>query len=103
MIDPKDIRPLTEFQRNAKATIARLKKSKRPVVLTVNGRASVVLMDAGTYMKMIEFIEDAELDAAIKDGLADVAAGRTRPLADVLRDLRTGRPLIGRRTTKRSA
>jgi hypothetical protein len=38
MIDLKDILPLTEFNRNSKSHIRRLKESGKPEVLTVNGK-----------------------------------------------------------------
>ncbi len=39
MIDLREDHPVTEFQRNIKGFVGRLKKKKTPLVLTVNGRA----------------------------------------------------------------
>jgi len=57
MIRPEDIGSLTEFQRNAQAHLKRLKRTGRPELLTVNGRAEVVIQSASAYQKLIESLE----------------------------------------------
>ena len=59
-LDLKDIRSVTDFQRNAKAHISRLKKTKAPMVLTVNGKAAVIVQDADAYQKFIGRLEELE-------------------------------------------
>jgi PHD/YefM family antitoxin component YafN of YafNO toxin-antitoxin module len=56
----KDIRSVTDLQRNARIHVARLKKTKAPMVLTVNGSAAVVMQDAGAYQKLIDHLEELE-------------------------------------------
>jgi PHD/YefM family antitoxin component YafN of YafNO toxin-antitoxin module len=87
MIQPADIRSLTDFQRNAKAHLRRLKKTGRPEVLTVNGKAAAVVQDPGAYQKLLKAVDRAEAIEGIRRGLEDVKHGRTRPLDDVIRDL----------------
>jgi prevent-host-death family protein len=87
MIDLKEIHPLTDFQRHTKAHLKRLKETGRPQVLTVNGRAELVIQDAAAYQKLLEAVDRAEALEGIRRGLEDVKAGRTRPLADVLDQL----------------
>ena len=53
-IDTRKSHSLDDFLRNYKAHIARLKESRTPEVLTVNGRAEVVLLDTETYESMVE-------------------------------------------------
>jgi PHD/YefM family antitoxin component YafN of YafNO toxin-antitoxin module len=84
MIDLKEIHPLTDFQRHTKAHLKRLKETGRPHVLTVNGRAELVVQDAEAYQKLLEAVDRAEALEGIRRGLEDVKAGRTRPLAEVL-------------------
>jgi len=69
------IHSLTDFQRNAKAVIERVRTQHQPVVITVNGEAAVVIQDAGDYQRM-EDERQAVLEA-IAEGEADIAAGRT--------------------------
>jgi prevent-host-death family protein len=88
MIDPRDIRPLTEFQRNAKATIARLKKNKRPVVLTVNGRASIVVVDAKEFARMETLAFKAEEQRRLETSIDQASRGKTIPADQVFAELR---------------
>ena len=62
MIHIEDIYSLTEFQRNAKAYVKSLKETGRPQVLTVNGRAEVVVQDAKSYQQMMALIDRLQID-----------------------------------------
>jgi PHD/YefM family antitoxin component YafN of YafNO toxin-antitoxin module len=57
MIRPEDIGSLTDFARNAKAHLKRLKQTGRPELLTVNGKAEVVVQNATAYQRLIELLE----------------------------------------------
>ncbi|MBL9207589.1 MAG: type II toxin-antitoxin system Phd/YefM family antitoxin [Opitutaceae bacterium] len=67
----KDIFPLSDFQRNTKKHLQRLKKNRRPSVLTVNGKPEAVVIDARVFEEMrdrIEAMENVEkLRAAIQE------------------------------------
>jgi prevent-host-death family protein len=81
---------LTNFKRQTAEYLARLHESGEPVVLTVNGKAEVVVQDAAAYQKLVEAAARArheETIEAIREGLADVAAGRTRGAKAALRAL----------------
>ncbi len=86
-INVKDIRSVTDFQRNAKTHITRLKKTKAPMVLTVNGSASVIVQDAGSYQHLLDYVEEMEererFVTAVNEGIADMKAGRMVPLEEV--------------------
>ena len=71
----KDIRPLTEFKRETSRFVARLKKTGRPSVLTVNGKPSVVVMDATAWQEMQDQIDYAQTVAGIRKGLDQARAG----------------------------
>ena len=74
-----DVRSLTDFQRRTKIHIARLRKSGRPEVLTVNGKAQVVVQDAAAYQRLLDRIEEAETIAGIQRGLDSMARGEGVP------------------------
>lgn len=80
-----DIRSLSDFKRNTSELVDRLKKSGNPLVLTINGRAQVVVQDAEAYQELLERVEAIE---GIQRGLADVKAGRTKPAREVFNRLR---------------
>ena len=44
-----DIRSLSDFKRKTGELLGRLKKTGHPLVLTINGRAEVVVQDAEAY------------------------------------------------------
>ncbi len=75
MIQLTDIHPLTGFLRNHKAHIERLSETGRPEVLTVNGRARVVVQDAGAYQKMLEAHDLADSERIIRERLASIERG----------------------------
>ncbi|MFN0165986.1 MAG: type II toxin-antitoxin system Phd/YefM family antitoxin [Bryobacteraceae bacterium] len=64
MIDLRDVRSLTEFLRNARDFILELKEKRSPLVLTVNGRAEVVVQDAVSYQELLERLHRLEATAA---------------------------------------
>ena len=88
MIDLREIRSVTEFQRNIKDYVGRLKKNKTPLVLTVNGRAELVVQDAESYQVMLERLERAETLAAIKRGIDQFERREGIPLEEAEKKLR---------------
>jgi prevent-host-death family protein len=84
----KDIQSLTTFRRRSGDFIKRLKKSKRPVVLTVKGKAAAVVQDAGAYQRLLDIAASADCEEAVRQGLDDIARGRTRLAEDVFDDIR---------------
>ena len=88
MIDLKDIHSLTDFQRNTKEMVQQMKARKSPLVLTVNGRAEVVVQDAAAYQEMLDRLERAEALQGIRRGLAEFEQGQGRPAREALEELR---------------
>jgi len=88
MIDLREVRSVTEFQRNIKDYVGRLKENKTPLVLTVNGRAELVVQDAESYQVMLERLERAESLAAIKRGMDQFENREAIPLDQAEKELR---------------
>jgi len=63
MIKPEDIGSLTDFQRNTQAHLKRLKRTGRPELLTVNGKAEVVVQNASAYQRLIQSLEKLKRDS----------------------------------------
>lgn len=81
MIDlNKDIHSLSHFKRKTAACLARLKKSGHPLVLTVNGKAKIVVQDTGSYQRLRELADRAEMIDLLNQSLADIEAGRSQPM-----------------------
>jgi PHD/YefM family antitoxin component YafN of YafNO toxin-antitoxin module len=91
VVDLKEIRSVTDFQRNAKTHVARIRKSKAPLVLTVNGQAAIVVQDAVAYQQLLSRVGELEDElaavAAIRVGLEDKRAGRVKPARAALKAL----------------
>lgn len=73
----RDIDSLSNFKRKTSEFISQMKETHQPVVLTVNGKAELVVQDADSYQELLERLEYLESLAAIQKGLEDVEAGRT--------------------------
>ena len=84
----KDIQSLTTFRRNSGQFLKQIKKTKRPIVLTVNGKAEAIVQDAEEYQRLLDIAARADVYEAIRQGLDDIDHGRTRPARDVLDELR---------------
>ncbi len=83
-----DIQSLTTFRRRSGDFMKQLKKNKRPVVLTVKGKAAAVVQDAAAYQRLLDIAARAEAEEGIRQGLEDVAYGRTRPAREVFDQIR---------------
>ncbi len=88
MLDTREIHSLTDFLRNHKAHVARLKETHAPEVLTVNGKAEVVVQDATSYQAMLDRLHHMETIAAIQEGMASAERGELKPAAQVLDEMR---------------
>ncbi len=80
MIKLKDeIDSLSNFKRNTSEFVEQLKKSGRPVILTINGKAELVVQDAGSYQRLLEISERLETIEALKPAIAEMKAGLGEP------------------------
>ena len=82
-----NIHSLSEFQRNVKAQIRKLKTSGQPAVLTVNGHAEVVIQSAEAYQKLLDDRELLEAIRGIGRGLEQARRAEGRPMRDFLKEL----------------
>ena len=70
-----DIQSLTTFRRSSADFIKHLKKSKRPIVLTVKGKAAAIVQDAEAYQRLLDIAASADAREGIRQGLEDAHAG----------------------------
>jgi prevent-host-death family protein len=75
----KDIQSLTTFRRRSGAFMKQLRKSKRPVVLTVRGKAAAVVQDAEAYQRLLDIAARVDVEEGIRQGLEDAKKGKIRP------------------------
>ena len=78
----KDIQSLTTFRRRSGDFMKQLKKTKRPVVLTVNGKAAAIVQDAEAYQRLLDIAAHANPNEGIRQGLEDAKQGKVRPAGE---------------------
>jgi hypothetical protein len=69
--------------------VKRLKTTRRPMVLTINGKAELVVQDAVSYQRLLDIAAQADPSEGIRQGLEDVTRGRTRPAREVFDEIRS--------------
>ena len=74
-----DIQSLTTFRRRSGDFMKQLKRTKRPVVLTVKGRAAAAVQDAEAYQRLLDIAAGADPEEGIRQGLEDAKKGRVQP------------------------
>jgi len=84
----KDIQAMTTFRNRSAQFLRHLRKTKRPMVLTVNGKAAAVVQDAEAYQQLLDLAAEASAAEGIRQGLDDIANGRTRPAREALDEMR---------------
>ncbi len=80
----EDILPVGEFKTQASRVIRRLRETKRPFVITQNGKPAAVLLTPAEFDRLNE---NARFLEAVDDGLSDSAAGRVIDDAKLTREL----------------
>ena len=85
----RDIHSLTDFKKNTSEFVAQLKETGEPVVLTINGKAELVVQDAVAYQKLRQIAEEARVLEGIRQGIEDMKAGRTMSLDEFKEHART--------------
>jgi hypothetical protein len=88
-----DIKPLSNFKRDSVSVIKHLKRTGRPVVLTINGKAEVVVQDAKSYQHLLELSDRAEAVIGIRRGLESMEKGEGIPAEEAFEKLRKKRKI----------
>ena len=77
-----------ELQAKYPEFLRQLKESGHPVVLTVNGKAELVVQDAGSYQRLIDLAEKAERMETLRASVEEMRAGKGIPADEVLAEMR---------------
>lgn len=88
MIDiTKDIQPLTTFRNNSVKFMKRLKKTRRPIILTVNGKPEAVVQDPAAYQRLLDLAAAAGVNEGIRQGLEELRQGKGRPAKEFFEEM----------------
>jgi PHD/YefM family antitoxin component YafN of YafNO toxin-antitoxin module len=84
----REVRSLISFKQDTDAVIRQLKETGQPVLLTVDGKAELVVQDAESYQRLLEIVDRVETIEGIRVGLEELKAGLGRPAGQVFAELR---------------
>jgi prevent-host-death family protein len=84
----RDIHSLSDFKRNTAEFLDQLEKTGEPVILTINGRAKLVVQDAASYQRHRELMDRAEAIEAIRVGLESAKQGKTMSIEKFDQEMR---------------
>lgn len=83
----RDIQSLTAFKRDTNRLVKQIKETKAPLILTVNGKPSVVVQDAESYDELMRLKDQMEMIAAVKKGLESMRKGEGRDADEFFAEL----------------
>ena len=96
MIDiTRDIQSLTTFRRKSGVFMKQLKKSKRPVVLTVKGKAEAIVQDAGAYQRLLDIAARADVYEGIRQGLEQAKQGEGQDVEEFFAEFEAAHGISG--------
>ena len=81
----EDIRSITDLKRNTNSVLEQIHQTKRPVILTVNGKAEAVLLDAKEYEKITNAFNLLKLLVSAEE---DISAGRYKEARNFFREFK---------------
>jgi prevent-host-death family protein len=87
--------PVSEARQNLPELVARMRRFMERVIITRNGKPAAVMLGIEEYESWVETLElmaSPEAIRGVREGLADLKAGRSRSFEDVF-----GEPLHGKR------
>jgi len=87
MLDVREVKSLTDFEQNARSYLARMWETGEAVMLTVDGRAEVVIQDAEAYQQSLDRFDHAETVAALRVALVEDSRGEAVPAREALEAL----------------
>lgn len=84
------IKPISYLKANAAEVLTSLRELREPMIITQNGEAKAVLQDIASYEATQETLALLKILAL---GNEDVAAGRVKPLSEVVSRLKEKKAL----------
>jgi prevent-host-death family protein len=92
----EDFKTAAELKGQTEDILQQIQQTGRPLVITIDGKPAVVMMNAATYEQNLHNMNLARL---LAEGEADVRAGRTQPLTEFFKELQ-GRTRRGKKVSR---
>jgi len=88
----EDIRSVSDLKKRTHEIFEQTHRTGRPVIVTVNGKPDVVLLDAGVFEKRLKTLN---LISMLSEAEADIKKKRTRPARDFLKEFKRNAKVSG--------
>lgn len=85
------VKPISYLKANAAEVLADLAEQREPLIITQNGEARAILQDVNSYEETQETLALLKILAL---GNREIAAGKMKPVGDVVAQLRAKRPSL---------
>ena len=86
----EDILPVSELKKNTRRVLEQVRRTQRPVILTVNGKASSVLIDVDSYERQMKALN---LSSLLLEAEKDIKENNIRPVDSFLKEFKRGQSL----------
>ncbi|MBI1784363.1 type II toxin-antitoxin system Phd/YefM family antitoxin [Candidatus Sumerlaeota bacterium] len=87
---PEERRTVTDLKKDARKILAAVQETRRPMVLTANGKPEAVIMNAKCYERHLKASNLARL---LRPAEEDAIAGRARPIRTFLKEFKNARKI----------
>jgi prevent-host-death family protein len=95
MINLRDeINSLSNFKRNTSDFLEQMRETGKPIVLTINGRAELVVQDAGSYQRLLDLAERIETIEELKPAIKEMNEGKGERFENVFLELTENMPEV---------
>jgi prevent-host-death family protein len=84
-----DVQSLATFCRRSGDFMRWLKRTKRPVTLTVNGKPAVIVQDVDAYQRLLDIAAKSDVREGMRQGLEDAKKGKSRPAKEFFAEFET--------------
>jgi prevent-host-death family protein len=81
----EDILPVSELKKNTRRVLEQVRRTQRPVILTVNGKANSVLIDVDSYEKQMKALN---LSSLLFEAEKDIKESKIRPVDSFLKEFK---------------
>jgi PHD/YefM family antitoxin component YafN of YafNO toxin-antitoxin module len=91
----RDFQSLARFRRQSASFAKLLKKTQRPLILTVKGKPALVVQTAQSYQRLLDLAAGQDAREGIRQGLEDAKKRMTRPASEVFATFEARRGIPG--------
>ena len=86
----EDILPVSELKKNTRRVLEQVRRTQRPVILTVNGKARSVLIDVDSYERQMKALS---LSSLLLEAEKDIKENKIRPVDSFLKEFKRDQSL----------